>query len=271
MSPVARWLRDSSEGPRKPESKAERLPESKETRESGIESPANPKLLQGILASSPSRLGVGRAGTRYRTSTYLELRADHAIAIDAVSSEVKPELPARLGCISLVSQAKDRNDFLLYPNHGRRLAEESRARLSTEGTRGADIQLILGDGLSAWALEANGEATLKALQAGMAAAGWSVGKPLFVKFARVGVQDEIGVLLGARATVILVGERPGLGTGDSLSLYSAFAPKLDQDNAEKNCISNVRSLGIAPAAAAIECVATLKRAFAQGRGGVALT
>ena len=82
--------------------------------------------------------------------------------------------------------------------------------------------------------------------------------------------DEIGVLTGARATVILVGERPGLGTGDSLSFYLAVKPRLDQDNSEKNCISNVRPIGISGAEAAEGSVAILKRAFVSGRGGVSL-
>jgi ethanolamine ammonia-lyase small subunit len=133
------------------------------------------------------------------------------------------------------------------------------------------VQIILGDGLSAWAAEANGPALLPALQAELKAAGFSVGKPLFVRFARVGVQDHVGVLLGAKATLICLGERPGLGTGDSLSIYLAYGPRLDQDNAEKNCISNVRALGILPAAAAKEAAAILKRAFAAGRGGVQAT
>ena len=110
---------------------------------------------------------------------------------------------------------------------------------------------------------------LPALQESLRARGLSVGAPILAKLARVGLQDDIGVLLGARATLICLGERPGLGTGDSLSIYLAIGPKLDQDNAEKNCISNVRPLGIQPAEAARETVAILRRAFAAGRGGVA--
>ena len=102
----------------------------------------------------------------------------------------------------------------------------------------------------------------------MRAAGWSLGKLCLVRLARVGVQDHIGVALGARATVILVGERPGLGTGDSMSVYIAYGPKLGQDNSEKNCISNVRLRGIQPAEAAHLTVEILKKAFATGKGGV---
>ena len=83
--------------------------------------------------------------------------------------------------------------------------------------------------------------------------------------------DEIGETLGARSTAILVGERPGLGTGDSLSIYTAFGPALGQDNAEKDCISNIRPVGVPPAEAALECAQLMKRTFAAGGGGVHLT
>jgi len=171
----------------------------------------------------------------------------------------------------LESRATDREEFLLYPANGRRLSDRSRDVLLREASRGVDVQIVCGDGLSAWALVENGPVLVPALQRELGATGFSVGRPLFVTFARVGVQDEIGVLTGAKSTIILVGERPGLGTGDSLSIYSAYGPKLDQDNAEKDCISNIRPLGIPPEEAAKECAELLHRTFKAGCGGVGLT
>jgi ethanolamine ammonia-lyase small subunit len=98
----------------------------------------------------------------------------------------------------------------------------------------------------------------------------SVGKPILARLARVGLQDDIGVLLGARATLICLGERPGLGTGDSLSIYLAIGPKLDQDNAEKNCISNIRPQGLSPEAAADLAAELIRRGLELGKGGLAL-
>ncbi len=235
----------------------------------GIKKPFNPELLERIRSSSPSLLGVGRVGTRYLTNTYVRMRADHAIAKDAVYSEADEVLIEKLGCLSLKSECQDKEEFLLHPNHGRRLCDDSAARLQQQATKGVDVQLIVGDGLSAWAAEVNGPELLPAMEAELQKAGFSVGKRVYVRYARVGVQDHIGTLLGAKATAIMLGERPGLGTGDSLSIYIAYGPKLDQDNAEKNCISNVRQLGIKPAEAAKEAAAILKRAFETGRGGVA--
>ena len=230
----------------------------------------DPAEVANVRAATPARVATGRAGTRYLTSTYIGMRADHAVALDAVHSEVPDELPASLGCLSLKTQAADRNDYLLHPDKGRRLDDASVALLSRDATMGADVQLICGDGLSAWALIENGPALVPALVKAIEAQRLRVGRPLFVKFARIGVQDQIGVLTRARATVILVGERPGLGTGDSLSIYTAFGPKLGQDNAEKDCISNVRKQGIPPLEAAAECAQLLARTFRAGGGGTVL-
>ena len=228
------------------------------------------QALRRLVEQTPARVAQGRTGTRYLTSVYVGLRAEHAIARDAVYSEVPDDFASKLGCLALRTQAKDKEDYLLYPDHGRRLDEESRRRGEAEATRGVDVQVILADGLAAWAILRQGEELLPALLSEIGSKGLSTGKPLFVRYARIGVQDEIGVLTQARSTLIAVGERPGLGTGDSLSLYTAFAPRLGQDNAEKNCISNVRPLGLPPRAAARECAELLRRTFDAGGGGIHL-
>ncbi len=233
-------------------------------------SPRHPAQAQVLRDTTPSRILTGRTGTRYLTSNYLGLRADHAIALDAVESEIEEGWAEKNGYLLLRTRAVDHSHFLLHPDEGRRLDDAPRARCEKEADRGADIQLILGDGLSAIALEENGPPLTRALQASLTGAGFKLGKPLCVKFARIGVADEIGVITGAKATIIMVGERPGLGTGDSLSIYSAYGPKLGQDNAEKDCISNVRQLGFVPERAAALCTELMKNTFAAGGGGVKL-
>jgi ethanolamine ammonia-lyase small subunit len=236
-----------------------------------LPAPRSAEALEALKAATPSRIVTGRTGTRYLTKSYLGLRADHAIALDAVESEIKDGWAEQQGWLALRTRAKDHAEFLLHPDQGRRLDDASRARCEREADKGVDVQLIAGDGLSAHALELNGPALVKALQQHLAAAGFRIGRPIFVKYARIGVQDEIGVISAAKATLIIVGERPGLGTGDSLSIYTAFGPKLGQDNAEKDCISNVRDLGFVPERAAARCAALLKETFAAGGGGVKLT
>lgn len=231
----------------------------------------DPQALAHLVTTTPARIVTGRTGTRYLTTSYLGLRADHAIALDAVESEVDEAWAAAQGWLPLRTKAKDHAEFLLHPDQGRRLDDASRAKCEREADKGVDVQLIAGDGLSANALKLNGPALMKALHAAHTAKGFRVGKPLFVKFARIGVQDEVGVLTQAKSTIIIVGERPGLGTGDSLSIYTAFGPKLGQDNAEKDCISNVRAVGFPPERAALKCAELMKQCFAAGGGGVKLT
>jgi ethanolamine ammonia-lyase small subunit len=231
---------------------------------------ADPVEVQRVVEASPSRLAQGRVGTRYTTKAYVQLRAEHAIALDAVHSRIADDFATKLGLIPLSTKAKDHAEYLLHPDQGRRLDDASRERLQKQGTMGADVVIIVGDGLSAVAVEKQAPTLLPALSSALKAQGFSLGAPVFVRHARIGVQDEIGVILRAKSTIILVGERPGLGTGDSLSIYTAFNPRLGQDNAEKNCISNVRDLGFPPAEAAVECAKLMRRTFDAGGGGVHL-
>lgn len=233
--------------------------------------PRNEAVLAHLVSTTPARIITGRTGTRYLTRSYLGLRADHAIALDAVESEVDESWAVQQGWLPLRTKAKDHTEFLLHPEQGRSLDDASRSKCEKEADKGVDIQLIAGDGLSALALQVNGPPLMKALATALAAKGFRVGRTLFVKFARIGVQDEVGVLTQSKSTIIVVGERPGLGTGDSLSIYTAFGPKLGQDNSEKDCISNVRAVGFPPERAALKCAELMKQSFVAGGGGVKLT
>ncbi len=184
-------------------------------------------------------------------------------------SEPTPAFLASLGAIELHTQAADLDTFLLYPDQGRVLDEASLLRLRNEGTRGVDVQIILADGLSAWAAEIN-TGLLPELQRALSAANFNHGKPIWVHRARIAVADQIGVELGAKATLICLGERPGLGTGDSLSIYLAWGPKIGQDNAEKNCISNIRPRGFSVQDAAAQAADILSKAREIGAGGLAI-
>ncbi|MBI5515563.1 MAG: ethanolamine ammonia-lyase subunit EutC [Deltaproteobacteria bacterium] len=237
-----------------------------------VATPVYEAMLPRLVALTSSQVAVGRAGNRFRTDLYLRAREGHADARDAVHSEVPEDWAARHGLVQLQTRCRDRQEYLLYPNHGRRLDDVSRATVEAHARAGAgpDVQVLVGDGLSPNAIVENGASTLDALRRALQAAGLRTGVDYYVRFARIGVADEVGVLARARSSVILVGERPGLGTGDSLSLYLAVGPRLDQDNAEKNCISNVRPIGIRPEEAGSQAVAILKRALELGVGGVAL-
>lgn len=235
-----------------------------------VPDPISAASLAQLTKLSPSQIAMGRAGNRFRTDDYLRAREGHADARDAVHSEVPDDWAAQHGLLSLQTQCSDRQEHLLFPNHGRRLGAAAQAALAPFAGSAPDVQLVVGDGLSPNAIVQHGAATLAAMQQAFAQASLSVGPLCFVKYARIAVADEIAVLTRARASVILVGERPGLGTGDSLSVYIGVSPKIGQDNAEKNCISNVRPIGIAPEEAAAQTVGIVRRGLELGVGGVAL-
>ena len=236
-----------------------------------VAAPIDPSLLERLVALTSSKVATGRAGNRFLTDLYLRTREGQADARDAVHSVVPDGWAKAHGLLPLHTRCKDRHEYLLHPNLGRRLDDASRT-LVEQQPRGAtlDVQLVVGDGLSPNAVVQNGSETLQALRVALSAAGLSTGHDSYVQLARIGVADELGVLSGARATVMMVGERPGLGTGDSLSIYIAVSPRLDQDNAEKNCISNVRPIGITAEEAAALTVQIVKRGLERGVGGVAL-
>ncbi len=211
-----------------------------------IDDPRMPGVIAQLVGATSSQIAVGHRGLRFKTDLYLRMREGHADAKDAVHSEVPPEWATAHKLRPLKSRCDDRTEYLLYPNHGRRLDDASKIAIADVNGSRPDVQVIVGDGLSPNAVLKNGPDALAALIPALGSAGFRVGPGLYVKFARIGIADEIGVLMQARATIIIVGERPGLGTGDSLSFYIAVNPKLDQDNAEKNCISNVRPIGIMP-------------------------
>src|SRR4051812_46184170 len=164
-------------------------------------SPFDADAMRAMLASTPARIGVGRTGTRYRTNTLLRFRADHAAAKDAVMSEVDDKLVARLGLVELTTRAPDKRIFLERPDAGRALSAEGKALLEQKCTRGPQVQVCYGDGLSAAAINAHLEAFHGALMAALGQRGLRVGTPIFVRRSRVKVMDEIARLVDAEACV----------------------------------------------------------------------
>jgi ethanolamine ammonia-lyase small subunit len=205
-----------------------------------------------------ARIGLGRAGGSWRTETLLNFRLDHARARDAVLKDynwqsVETGLQqASLETLRLETGATDRRSFLQNPELGRRLAPASRKLLQEKsrlwGRR--DLVILVSDGLSALAAEKQLVPTVLHLLPILQEAGWNIFPILIVPFARVKLQDEAGALLEARQSLILLGERPGLGSPDSLGAYFTFQPGPDKTDAERNCVSNIRPEGLPPATAA---------------------
>jgi ethanolamine ammonia-lyase small subunit len=218
--------------------------------------PDFPNALQKIRERTPARIFVGRAEAAYRTSTQLELRESHAAARDAVRAELDMEsvfgaaFIEQWGLFEVCTQARSKNEYLQHPELGRRLNEESKRDVVKRCPQGSDIQIAIGDGLSVTAVTAQVPALLPLLHDGARARGWSVGRTFVIRHCRVGILNEIGELLTPQVVILLIGERPGLATAESLSAYMAYEPRMVHTDANRNLISNIHSRGLTPPAAA---------------------
>ena len=199
---------------------------------------------------TPARVLLGRAGLGYRTATQLRLRADHAAARDALSVRIDLDDPAlaplsrSLDILEVATRADSLATHLARPDLGRLLSDESVERIRSGCTTGMDLQILVGDGLSPQAVITQVPLLLPLLIAGAEARGLSVGRILFVRHCRVGVLNDIGEVLAPRAVVLLVGERPGLATAESLSAYLAWQPRSGHTDADRNLISNIHVDGV---------------------------
>jgi ethanolamine ammonia-lyase small subunit len=209
--------------------------------------------------STPARLGLGRAGTRYTTTAMLSLRADHGRAVDAVMTEVARDWPKRNGLLEVHSQALTREDYLRYPERGRRLTDADVKRVARLKPRGKSpmpsVLLCIGDGLSSAAVEKNAEPLLRALTK-MLAPRYRLLKPIFIRNARVRIEDHLGEITRPDVVCMIVGERPGLVTAESLSTYVIYRPTLKSIEPDRTVISNIHRGGI-PIAEAARKIATL--------------
>ncbi|PZO18319.1 MAG: ethanolamine ammonia-lyase [Burkholderiales bacterium] len=196
-----------------------------------------------------ARIALGRTGVSLPTRELLDFSLAHAQARDAIHLPLDTEaLCAELeqqgwpAPLLLHSQARDRHEYLLRPDLGRRLDDASVQRLGSAPAKSPDLVLVLGDGLSALGIQQHGAALLGAIRRALDPA-LRLGPLLVVRQARVAVADEVGERLGAKAVAMVVGERPGLSSPDSVGIYLTHAPRVGCSDAQRNCISNVRPAG----------------------------
>lgn len=208
-----------------------------------------------LRAHTPARIGLGRAGGSLPTRELLAFGAAHAQARDAVHLPLDVDaLQRRIEALSLgtrlvSSAAADRATYLLRPDLGRRLARESAEQLDLVDAAPCDLLLVVADGLSAAAVQRQVLPLLEQILE-QRPEGWRIGEVVIATQARVALGDEIGQRLKARRVAMLIGERPGLSSPDSLGIYLTHDPRPGRNDAERNCISNVRPEGLAHADAA---------------------
>lgn len=225
---------------------------------------------------TPARLALGRAGAGLPTAAHLAFQFDHARARRAVhhafdAAAATARLSAKFGeALSVTSGAADRATYLQRPDLGRRLAPASADLLATMRPLVCDAVFVIADGLSALAVERHAEPLLDIAIAQLRSDGWRIGPFVVASQARVALGDEVGEILGAKMVAVLIGERPGLSSPDSLGVYLTFGPQRGRTDADRNCISNIRPEGLSYEAAAYKLHYLMTEARRRGLTGVAL-
>lgn len=207
------------------------------------ENPENGEKFRKMKARTPARLGSGKAGPRYKTLTMLRFRADHAAAQDAVFSQVSKDFAAKNGMAEVQTRCRDKDEYLTRPDYGRCFDEENQRKIRAAIPGTPRVQIVVGDGLSSAAIEANAMDCLQALREGLKLKGIDPGTPIFVRYCRVGAGDAIGDVTGCELVCMLVGERPGLVTDKSMSAYITYQPRTGVSESARTVVSNIHAQG----------------------------
>lgn len=223
-----------------------------------------------MKAKTPARLGIGKAGARYKTLTMLRMRADHAAAQDAVFSDVSKEFIEKNHFVFVKTLCKDKDEYLTRPDLGRRFSSEELDVIRKTCGSNPKVLIVVGDGLSSSAIEANVEDFLPSVKQGLQMFGVTVGEILFVKYARVGAMDAIGEVTDADVICMLVGERPGLVTAESMSAYIAYKPKHGFSEAKRTVISNIHKGGTIAVEAGAHAAELIKKMLDKKASGIDL-
>jgi len=235
-----------------------------------------PTVLEHVRARTPARIFTGRAGAAYRTTTWLELRRDHAAAKDAVCAELDltddlgAEFVAEWGLFEVATLAYTKEEFLLRPDLGRSLGTSARAELARRCPAGIDLQVAIVDGLSAIAVRAQVPTLLPLLAAEARRRAWRFGQPFCIRHGRVGLLNDIGEMINPVVAVLLIGERPGLATAESLSAYMAYRPRNGHDDSRRNLISNIHARGVSPDQAVPRIAELAARMIRLATSGIAV-
>jgi len=235
-----------------------------------IQNPSDAQACQRMKSSTLARICIGRAGLRYRTQTLLRFRADHAVAMDAVWSSVDESIVDALGFLKVQTLVKDKDEYLTRPDLGRCFSDETIQYIKENCIRNSDVQIIAADGLSSPAINNNISDIYPIMMDGFQSAGYRVGTPIFVKFGRVATMDKISEALNAKITVLLVGERPGLAVGDSMSSYMAYESSSSKPESQRTVISNIHKHGTPAIEAGAHIVSIVGIMLNKKASGVAL-
>ncbi len=223
-----------------------------------VENPEHGEEYLEIKRQAPCRLGIGKAGARYKTDPQLQFRAAHSAAQDAVFSDVDAEFVEKMGLFTVQTQCDSKDVYLTRPDLGRKLSEEGAKIVAEKCKKNPTVQVYVADGLSSAAVAANIADLLPAIVQGLESYRINVGTPFFVKYGRVGVMDQISEITGADVTCTLIGERPGLITAESMSAYIAYKATVGMPEARRTVVSNIHKNGTIPAEAGAHIAEIIK-------------
>ena len=235
-----------------------------------------PDLIEKIRAQTPARVLADRSGAAYRTGTQLELRQAHAAARDAVRAELDlerdlgPDFVRQWKLFSVSTMAASKDEYLRRPDLGRRLNESARSKVLAQCPANADLQVVIGDGLSVTAAATQVPPLFPLIDELASSRGWKLGQIFAVHYCRVGVINDVGELLQPKVVVLLIGERPGLATAESLSAYMAYQPRSGHNDSNRNLISNIHSRGVNTEAAASRIILLAEQMMLRQTSGVEL-
>ena len=221
-----------------------------------VNNPENVEEYMKLKQRTSARLGIGRAGTRFKTDVLLRFRADHAAAQDAVFNDVPESLLEEVGLFEVLSECESRDQYVTRPDLGRKIGAEGIKVINEKCKKNPTVQIVVADGLSSTAIEANIKNILPAIENGLKGYGIEYGTTFFVKYGRVGSGDHVGELVNADVVCILIGERPGLTTAESMSAYITYKARVGIAEAKRTVVSNIHRDGT-PAAEAGAHIATL--------------
>lgn len=235
-----------------------------------VECPENREAYLALKKRTPARLGSGRAGARYRTTTMLRFRADHAAAQDSVFSLVPEEFYKNNDLVFVQTLCRDKDEYLTRPDLGRRFGEEAQEIIRKTCGQSPKVLLIIGDGLSSNAITANALDCAQAIRQGLKNYGITIGKSLFIQYARVGASDHIGQITDAELVCMLVGERPGLVTSESMSAYITYMPRPGIPESRRTVVSNIHRQGTPAVEAGAHIAELLKTMLEKKASGIDL-
>ena len=205
-----------------------------------VKNPKDAQGLRALMASTTARIGVGRAGPRYSTASLLLFQGDHAITQDALYRDVDQKLLDEFKLFTVQTKITGgKQEYLLRPDLGRLLNDDAKRIINEKCQKNVNVQLVVGDGLSAAAIEANLRQIFPVIKQGVQTAGLTLGTPFFIKYARVGVMNDVGELIKPDVVILLIGERPGLGRAESMSVYMGYKPKYGDTDADRDVVCNI--------------------------------